>query len=149
MKKEIHIIYKEIETKDLARKLAQKILSEKTSQKPIVIGLLGDLGAGKTTFLQGFANGLGVKERVLSPTFVILRKFKIKRRFFYHIDCYRLKSPKELLDLGFKEIIHNHLNIIAVEWADKVKKIMPKNSIWIKIDSMGENKRRIIIDKLC
>ena len=66
------------QTKKLGEKFAERILKEKLKKRAFVIGLKGDLGGGKTTFLQGFAKGLGIKEKILSPTFIILRKFKVK-----------------------------------------------------------------------
>ena len=81
--------------------------------------------------------------KILSPTFVILRKFKIKRqgfKNFYHIDCYRIKKPKEALGLGLEEIISKPQNIVAIEWSDKIKKFF--YSIWIGI--LYKNKCRIL-----
>ncbi len=132
------------QTKKIGERLAREILKKKLKKTAFVIGLKGELGGGKTTFLQGFAKGLGIKERILSPTFVILKRFKIKSRNFYHIDCYRIQKPKEILDLGFKEIISNPENIVVIEWADRIKKIMPKDSAWIKFDFVDEKTRKII-----
>jgi len=129
------------QTNKIALGLAKKALK---SKRPFILGLKGNLGSGKTTFIQGFAKGLGIKDRILSPTFVILKRFKIKDKNFYHIDCYRIKSPKEILDLGFKEIISNSQNIVAIEWADKIKKIMPKDTIWLKFKLIDEFSREII-----
>ena len=140
MKKE-YITSSLVQTKKLGRKFAKDILKKKPEKTAFIIGLEGELGGGKTTFLQGFAKGLGIKEKILSPTFVIIKRFNN----FYHIDCYRIKKPKELLDLDFKEIILNPKNIVAIEWADKVKKIMPKNTLWIKFDFIDEKTRRISI----
>lgn len=132
------------ETKELGEKIAKQILKDKNA---VVIGLKGELGGGKTTFMQGFSKGLGVKEKILSPTFVILKKFKINNsKYLYHIDCYRLDKKKDLLDLGFKEIISDPKNIVVVEWADKAKEIMPKNIYWISFEFIDENRRRIIVD---
>ena len=137
------------QTKKLGEILAKEVLRTKGSRKrALIIGLEGDLGGGKTTFLQGLAKGLGIKEKILSPTFIILKRFKVKNstphqklRFgtgqefknFYHIDCYRIQKPKEILGIGFKEIISNPQNIVAVEWSDKNKKILPKSSIILKL----------------
>jgi len=144
------------ETKRIGEKLAKKILEEKPGKRAVVLCLKGDLGSGKTTFLQGFAEGLGIRERVLSPTFVILKKFRItktknqsagwrtKTRYFYHIDCYRIEKPKEILDLGFREIVSNPQNIIAIEWPEKIKRILPKEKIVLKFKFLAENKREII-----
>jgi len=129
------------ETQKLGEKLAQEILKKK-NKKAIIIGLRGDLGGGKTTFLQGFARGLGIKENILSPTYVILKRYGN----FYHIDCYRLKNAKDILELGFEEIISNPKNIIAIEWAEIIKNILPKNTLWIDFEFQNNNKRAISID---
>ena len=138
------------QTKKLGEAEAEEFFRMETKKNALTLGLEGDLGGGKTTFLQGFARGLGLKEKILSPTFVILKRFKIKDlRFknFYHIDCYRIKKPKELLSLGFKEIISNPQNIVAVEWADRIRKIMPKNTIWVIFEFINKNKRKIVMKK--
>lgn len=166
------------QTKNLAEKLAKKILLAKSDlakrKKALIIGLFGDLGVGKTTFMQGFAKGLGVKQKIISPTFVILKKFKITkkpssfakttkdkqnfrnllsttRKFqlnLIHIDAYRLDNPEELLNLGWHELVKNPENIILVEWANKIKKILPKNSIKISFKHLGKNKREIEIIRI-
>ncbi len=134
------------ETKKLAEDLSEKILKPKTRNKTVVLALEGDLGTGKTTFIQGIAKGLGIRERILSPTFVLIKRFEFSNsQNFYHIDCYRIKDPKELLDLGFKEIISNPKNLIAVEWSDRVKKIIPKSAIKLKFDFINKNTRKITI----
>ena len=130
------------ETKRFGRVLAKKILKDGVRRRALVLGLTGDLGGGKTTFLQGFAKGLGIKERILSPTFIIMRRWGN----FYHLDCYRIQKPKELLALGFKEIIADPQNIVAIEWADKVKKIIPKDAVWLNFDFIGPTKRKIVIE---
>jgi len=136
------------QTKKLGEILAKEILKTKLKKTAFIIGLEGDLGGGKTTFLKGFAKGLGLKQKILSPTFIILRGFQIpstKFKNFYHIDCYRIKKPKEILDLGFKEIIQNPKNTVAVEWAEKIRKIMPKNTTWIKFEFVDVKSRQIMI----
>jgi len=136
------------QTKKAGEILAREILKSPLKNKAFVIGLEGDLGGGKTTFLQGFAKGLGIKEKILSPTFIILKRFKIKDlRFkcFYHIDCYRISKPKEILDLGFKEIISNPKNIVAIEWADRIRHILPKNVIMLKAQLIDKTTRKITI----
>lgn len=134
------------QTKRAGRLLAGQILKNKSGKKASILGLVGDLGGGKTTFLQGFAKGLGIKEKITSPTFVILKKFQIsKLKTFYHIDCYRIKKPEELLDLNFKKIISSPPNIIAIEWADKIRKIMPKETIWINFDFIDNKTRKIML----
>jgi len=142
------------ETKKLGKFLAQKIIRRnscsKSQKSAKILGLEGDLGGGKTTFLQGFAKGLGIKQKILSPTFIIMRRSRIqsptsKYQNFYHIDCYRIKKPEEILDLRFKEIISNPNNIIAIEWIDKIKRIIPKKITWLTFKFINKNKRKIVI----
>ncbi len=141
--------------------MAKENLGKELKRTAFVLGLEGDLGGGKTTFLQGFARGLGIKEKVLSPTFVLMKKFQIppyqskhgtgqanpELQSFYHIDCYRIQESKEILDLGFKKMISDPLGIVAIEWADRIKKVLPKDAIWIKFRFIGKNKREILIKK--
>jgi len=136
------------QTKKLGANLAKKVFKIQSKKTALVIGLEGNLGGGKTTFLQGFAQGLGIKEKILSPTFIIVKKFLISNSQFlnfYHIDCYRIEKPKEILDLGFGEIIKNPQNIVTVEWANRIKKILPSKTIIIKFKLVDKNKREITL----
>ena len=145
------ITYSVSQTKNLGKKLAKDILKFSLKKKAIVVALEGELGSGKTTFLQGFAKGLGIKDKILSPTFVILKNFRLSApnfKCFYHIDCYRIKKPKELLILGFKGIISNPQNIVAVEWAEKVGKLLPKESIILDFKFKKEKEREIVIKSI-
>ena len=141
------------QTKKIGKILAKEFLKTFT-KTALVLGLIGDLGGGKTTFLQGFAKGLGIKEKILSPSFVIIKKFKIsadscsnscKFASFYHIDCYRIKKPKEILDLGFREIVSTPQNIVAIEWADRIRKILPKGTLILKYQFANKNERKIML----
>lgn len=128
------------DTQKLGEIFANEVLSMPKQKQAVVLGLKGNLGGGKTTFLQGFAKGLGIKEKILSPTFVIMKRFDN----FYHIDCYRLKNHKDILELDFKEIISDPKNIVAVEWPEKIRKALPKNTIFIEFKAVDENRREII-----
>lgn len=112
-----------------------------------IISLEGELGSGKTTFAKGFALGLLLRKKIKSPTFVIMKKYSLPTKFynFYHFDCYRINSSKEILDLDWKKIIKNQKNIILVEWGNKIKKILPKETIKIKFKFIKENIREITI----
>ena len=136
------------ETKKAGMALGQILGREPLSDRAFIIALEGDLGSGKTTFIQGLALGLEVKENILSPTFVIQKDFSLalkNYRSLYHIDAYRLKNPEELLELGFKDLIGNPENLIVIEWADKIKKILPKEILKIEFENLGEDKRKITI----
>jgi len=146
--KEIHLTKSAGQTKEIGENLAKKIVAVKKKNGAVIVGLKGNLGGGKTTFTQGFAKGLGIKDKILSPTFVILKKFKFQIsnfKFLYHIDCYRLKNEKDLLELGFEEIISDSNNIVLIEWPEKIKKIMPKDTIMIEFEFIDDNKRKINI----
>ena len=136
------------ETKKLGEVLAREILKEKPKKRALVISLEGDLGAGKTTFTQGFGEALGVREKIQSPTFVILKIYKINKKSnfknFIHVDAYRINA-KDFKIIGWKNFVKNKNNIILVEWGNKIKNILPKNSLRI-IFKHGKNfsERKII-----
>ena len=127
-----------VETRKIAQELAKK-------SKGRIFALVGELGAGKTTFVQAFLKALGVKGRVMSPTFVIMRNYQLKDgRKVYHLDGYRIKEEKELVSLGFKDLIKDPNNIILIEWADRVKKLLPPETIWLEFEHGKNSKERII-----
>jgi tRNA threonylcarbamoyladenosine biosynthesis protein TsaE len=137
------------QTKKAGASFAEEILEKSfPRKKAVLIGLTGNLGGGKTTFVQGFAEGMGIKGKVLSPTFVLVKKFPLedagKAKTLYHIDCYRIGS-KDLLSLGFKKIISDPKSVILVEWADRVKEIFPKGAFLVSFSFLSENKRMIKI----
>ncbi len=142
-------------TKRFAKELAQGIISarggsapggkSKPVSKAVIVALIGELGAGKTTFAQGFASSLGIKGAP-SPTFILMRNTKLKNKpfkNFIHIDAYRATAA-DFLKLGFKEIAADPNNIILVEWADRLKKLIPKSALWLKLGhGKKENERSI------
>ncbi len=142
------------ETKKLAAHLGRKIAAM-PRKKAIVIALSGNLGAGKTTFIQEFARALGVREAVRSPTFVLMKRYSLKNlrsnlqsptsnRQLFHIDCYRLDASKDLLALGFKDLLKDDRAIIVIEWADRVKKLIPKNAFWMTLTHGKKPTHRLI-----
>lgn len=140
------------ETIKLGKQLGRSVAGSDVSKqkRALVFAFFGNLGAGKTTFLSGFAKGLGVTEKIVSPTFVIMKRFPLHKGFyknFYHIDCYRLERPKELLALGFKKILRDPRAIIAIEWSERIRKILPRNSVHITLSvaNDGKDKRTISI----
>ena len=116
------------DTNTIANDFLIKVLKLKNEQA-LIVGLYGDLGTGKTTFVKSIAKTLNIKRKVNSPTFVIMKKYSLNLenyRFLFHIDAYRLKNAKEIVKLGWKEIISNPENIVFIEWPEKVLKAMPK-----------------------
>ncbi len=112
-----------------------------------IICLSGELGAGKTTFVQGIASGLGITSRVVSPTFIIMRDYPFvrdgKTMHFYHVDLYRLESnvEEEVFNLGIFDLWGKPENIFVVEWAEKLKEL-PTNAQKIQIESLNESSRK-------
>lgn len=128
------------ETQKIAQDLAQRY------KNGAIFAFSGPLGAGKTTFIQGFAKGLGISERLLSPTFVIMRHHDIpgnKEGRLYHIDLYRLNEITEIESLGLSEIFTNPKNIILIEWAEKMEARLPKQTIKIHLEITSESTRQI------
>ena len=113
-----------------------KLLNNQHPERALVVTLAGDLGTGKTTFTKFVARHLGIKYKLRSPTFVILKKYPLKRKgykYFYHLDAYRLKNEKELLHLGWEEIIGNKEHLVFIEWPENVSKVIPKDAKSVKI----------------
>ncbi len=139
------------DTEKLARRLTKKVLQK---GGPFVIALYGDLGAGKTTFARFLAKALGIKEKILSPTFVIIKTFSLPRgqrmvgdfSVLVHIDAYRLKSAKDLTALGLKDILKDKENILVIEWPEKIEKYLPSNTTRLYFEVVGEKKRKVVIE---
>lgn len=122
------------------RKLGMEIASR--FNRGEIICLEGDLGAGKTTFSQGLLRGLGAEGPYTSPTFVVIKEYKTKNRNVYHIDAYRI-GVEDMVELGWEELVANKSNVIILEWPEKIKKIIPENSLWINLRHLNENKREL------
>lgn len=128
------------ETKEFARSFAKDYL------KGGILALSGELGAGKTTFAQGFAEGIGIKDRIVSPTFLIIRQYPIpgQTNFFYHIDLYRLENI-DMKNSGLDEILTEPSNIVLIEWADKLGKDLPENIVKIQLAAVSEDEHEITV----
>ena len=135
------------ETKKLASQSAKKIAATR-SDHARVIALNGNLGVGKTTFVQGFAKSLGINETIQSPTFVLMKIYSVKRRknlkHLVHIDAYRIETPREIEHLGLRELLNDKDAVILIEWADRIKKLLPKNTQWITFSHARTRTERII-----
>ena len=108
-----------------------------------VIELVGDVGAGKTTFVRGLAEGLGIKESVTSPSFTISKSYACPDgRTLMHYDFYRLNEPGLMLD-ELEESLKNENNIIVIEWSDSIKELLPKKHIIINIKYNDDDSREL------
>jgi tRNA threonylcarbamoyladenosine biosynthesis protein TsaE len=126
------------ETKQLAGRLAGKLGAGS------VLALHGELGSGKTCFVQGLAEALSVAEVVNSPTFTIINEYRGRCRL-YHVDLYRINSVAELETLGLEDYLGGD-GITAIEWPEKISSLLPENTIHVYFEFMDINRRRIRAD---
>lgn len=132
------------ETYEIASKIAQQLKGDE------ILALSGELGSGKTTFVQGLAAALGLKNQITSPTFVLLREYKIessksKIKNLIHVDAYRMESERDVESIGLSEYLNDKKNLVVIEWPEKIAKILPSGKKLIKFEYVDENKRKIII----
>ncbi len=153
MKKGVFITKSFEETQKLGIKFARYITTQQLKNAASnIIALYGDLGSGKTTFVQGLAKGLGIKKRIISPTFIIMRKYKLSIKdkvlsfkYFYHIDLYRIKGRDDIRGLGLEEILNDSESIVAIEWAEKLGRPLSSNRIDVKFSQLNDLLRKINI----
>ncbi len=113
-------------------------------KKGSIVALFGELGAGKTTFVQGIMQGLGYHGVVNSPTFTYLHIYQAPI-CTYHFDLYRLKEVKDFITLGFEEYLYEE-GICLIEWPEKILSILPPETLQVKLEHKGEEKRTITWD---
>lgn len=133
------------------KQAAHQILKESLQgERPIVLALKGELGAGKTTFVKFLAQELGIEEIVTSPTFLLMRVLKLPKKKhkitrLVHIDAYRIELAEELFDLGLKDILKDERSVIVIEWPEKLSDYLPPQTIYIEFEITGEKERIIKI----
>ena len=134
------------------RKIAASLALETIDSKPLkharIFALEGELGAGKTTFVQGFVKALRIKQKIASPTFVLIKNYPLhttQYKLLYHIDAFRLRDWHDLASLGIRDVFADPQNLVLIEWAERVKPVLPKKRVWIHIDHMDKNDRKITI----
>lgn len=116
--------------------------------KPTIITLSGELGAGKTSFIQGLAKGIGLPWRILSPTFVFVRSYKVENKpfkIFHHVDLFRCENLQAAKSIGIDEILTDDEALVAIEWPEIIEEILPKEVVKIVFKKISENSREIII----
>ena len=128
------------ETKKFAAGMAKKL------KKGDILCLQGGLGSGKTTFIQGIAKGFGIKEIPTSPSFVLMNIYK-GRLPLYHFDIYRAESAEEIINIGYEEFFYGN-GVAVVEWAERLKELMPDKYTEIKFKMLVRNKREITVRRV-
>lgn len=133
----------EKDTFDLGKKLGA---DAKPGQ---IVCIDGDLGVGKTVFTKGFAEGLGVGDDVVSPTFTIIQEYTDGRLTMYHFDVYRIGHPDEMYDIGYEEYFYGD-GVCLVEWSSRIEELLPEESIHINIEKdleKGFDYRKITVEE--
>ena len=111
--------------------------------EPAVIAFSGEMGAGKTTFIQALCRNLGVKVEVNSPTFSLVNEyFTPVGNSIFHFDLYRIETPDELFDMGYEEYFYSG-SLCLIEWPEKARNLIPDDALWVHI-VIGENEARLI-----
>lgn len=139
--------YEVVSASDMGRVASDVLGGLQPAEQATILALLGDLGAGKTTFTQAVAKELGVEEVVTSPTFVIEKIYHLSGQAFarlIHIDCYRLKGASELESLGWQELAQDPANLILVEWPELVGDLI-KPAVTIEFAVASETTRKLTI----
>ena len=131
------IIKNENETRDFALKLAEEL------EAGDVLALIGDLGTGKTALTGYIAQGLGISDNIVSPTFTIVREYTDGRLPLYHFDVYRLADSEEMFDIGAEEYFYEKGGVCVIEWADIVEDILPADTKYIYIEYGASEGERI------
>ena len=139
-----------IDSLNMLQKFSREFLQHILSKKPeaaIVVALSGDLGAGKTTFVQFLAKDLGITETVVSPTFNIIKIYPIENSRFkklIHMDAYRIDDLSELKPLGLEGFLQDKDNLVCIEWAEKIKEVLPKTTTYLDFSIKTDETREII-----
>lgn len=136
----------EIETPEELTGVAAEVLTllQQTTEKARVLALHGDLGAGKTTFVQAIAKLLGVTEVVTSPTFVVMKRYVGTPETLIHIDSYRIEDIDEMRVLGFQALLQEKKTIICIEWAERIAELLPQDTLHLTFTIEG-NKRQLTL----
>lgn len=133
------------ETQELGSQLGHSFLGKEGTQPPRIICLWGDLGSGKTTFVQGVARGLGITSRLLSPTFIIVRRYSIPKSvtYLYHLDLYRLKDAKDGESVGFTDLMNDPSALVVIEWPERLGALLPEKRLDIMFLTLPDGDHKI------
>ena len=137
--------FRKEELNKIAKSLILKIIKN-NNNNAVVVALYGELGSGKTNLTKEIALQFGIKEKIVSPTFVIMKNYKMNNNKFknlVHMDAYRIEKSSELINLKFEEILLNPENLVFIEWPEKVQGIIPAHAIKVFISHVDEDIREI------
>ena len=141
MSTKIYYTYSEEDTEEVASCISKHIPFGSA------VALQGNLGAGKTVFARGFIRGLDIEDVVSSPTFTLIKEYYAdNNQWIYHLDLYRITDIEAALTFGIDEYINDDNAITLIEWAERIDEILPKNTVRIKLNTINENTRKIIVD---
>lgn len=141
------------ETKQAAKKVLELLRDRR--ERPLILALEGELGSGKTTFIQGLARALGIREKIQSPTFVLMKVYNLDSKEsprlrsentflrFVHVDAYRIERLAEARHLGLEDIFKDRDAIVVIEWADRIKKFIPRDAVWLHFRHKARTQRVI------
>lgn len=133
------------------QKLAGVILEAAAAEGINMVSVQGELGAGKTTLIQGLGKELGIRQNLPSPTFIIMRSYKLAMgpwRQLDHLDLYRMDSDKEIRSVNLREIWTDKANLVVIEWAERIKQGLPKKYLAVEMKIRGEQDREVRL-RLC
>ncbi|MCA9361660.1 tRNA (adenosine(37)-N6)-threonylcarbamoyltransferase complex ATPase subunit type 1 TsaE, partial [Candidatus Kaiserbacteria bacterium] len=137
---------KESDLKPVVSAVLAKLAKVERQDGCAVLALHGDLGAGKTTFMQYLAKALGIKEVVISPTFVVMKHYEITDskagswQDLYHLDAYRIEEIDEMRPLGFADLLTKPNTLVAIEWAEKIEELLPSWTLHLRFAISGEER---------
>lgn len=135
------------QSKEATQRLGEEVGRANVSN---IICLWGELGSGKTTFVQGLARSFGITSRLLSPTFIIVRRYSIpkKEKYFYHLDLYRMTGKEDALSLGFTEMIAESESFVVIEWPERLEEMLPKHRLDIRFTVLPNGDHKIVANKI-
>jgi tRNA threonylcarbamoyladenosine biosynthesis protein TsaE len=135
------------ETASAGAEVASALKEKGSGKHARVVCLYGDLGSGKTTFVQGFARTMGIASRLLSPTFIIVRRYTIPSSefFLYHIDLYRIQTVADIENIGLREIVADPKAYVCIEWAERLGNLLPQRRSDIRLRVLDDGQHEIVI----
>jgi len=144
-------VFKKKELEEISKRVLSEVLKKKNKSGASILALSGQLGAGKTTITQAISKLLGIKEKIVSPTFVIMKIYEINKKSVHyrsfkkliHIDAYRLENEDDLKKIGWEDISRDKENLIIIEWPERVKGLLNRKSFWVELGHVDDETRSL------